>query len=61
MNEAHWYLVVNHLPVIFPLVGIIVMIKGKFFKIISSKANRLHNFYIRSAFSFFCNEYWRRC
>lgn len=28
MNGAHWHLVVNHLPIIFPLVGIIVMITG---------------------------------
>lgn len=28
MNEAHWHLVVNHLPILFPLVGIIVMITG---------------------------------
>lgn len=28
MNEAHWHLMVNHLPIIFPIVGIIVMITG---------------------------------
>ncbi len=28
MNEAHWHLVVNHLPIIFPIVGVIVMITG---------------------------------
>lgn len=28
MNEAHWHLVINHLPIIFPLVGVIVMITG---------------------------------
>lgn len=28
MNEAHWHLVVNHLPIIFPLVGLIVMVTG---------------------------------
>jgi uncharacterized membrane protein len=28
MNEAHWHLVVNHLPIIFPLVGVIVLITG---------------------------------
>lgn len=26
MNGAHWHLVVNHLPIIFPLVGVIIMI-----------------------------------
>lgn len=26
MNGAHWHLVVNHLPLIFPVVGVIVMI-----------------------------------
>lgn len=28
MNGAHWHLVVNHLPIIFPLVGTIVMVTG---------------------------------
>lgn len=28
MNGAHWHLVVNHLPIIFPIVGVIVMIAG---------------------------------
>ncbi len=28
MNQAHWHLVVNHLPIIFPIVGIIVIITG---------------------------------
>ncbi len=28
MNGAHWHLVVNHLPIIFPFVGAIVMIIG---------------------------------
>lgn len=28
MNGAHWHLVVNHLPIIFPIVGIIVLITG---------------------------------
>jgi uncharacterized membrane protein len=28
MNGAHWHLVVNHLPIIFPMVGAIVMIVG---------------------------------
>lgn len=28
MNGAHWHLVVNHLPIIFPLVGLIVMVTG---------------------------------
>lgn len=26
MNGAHWHLVVNHLPIIFPIVGLIVMV-----------------------------------
>lgn len=26
MNGAHWHLVVNHLPIIFPIVGLIVLI-----------------------------------
>lgn len=28
MNGAHWHLVVNHLPIIFPLMGVIVLITG---------------------------------
>jgi uncharacterized membrane protein len=28
MNGAHWHLVVNHLPIIFPIVGVVVMITG---------------------------------
>ena len=28
MNGAQWHLVVNHLPIIFPIVGVIVMITG---------------------------------
>lgn len=28
MNATHWHLVVNHLPIIFPIVGVMVMITG---------------------------------
>jgi uncharacterized membrane protein len=28
MNEAHFHLLVNHLPIIFPLVGVIILITG---------------------------------
>jgi uncharacterized membrane protein len=28
MNEAHWHLALNHLPIIFPIVGIIVLLTG---------------------------------
>ncbi len=28
MNGAHWHLVVNHLPIIFPFVGVILMVTG---------------------------------
>lgn len=28
MNGAHWHLVVNHLPIIFPIIGVIIMITG---------------------------------
>ncbi|WP_293887766.1 MULTISPECIES: hypothetical protein [unclassified Sphingobacterium] len=28
MNGAHWHLILNHLPLIFPLVGLIVLITG---------------------------------
>lgn len=32
MNDAHFHLVVNHLPIIFPIVGVIVLISGLIFK-----------------------------
>ena len=32
MNEAHWHLIVNHLPIIFPIVGVLVMSIGLIFK-----------------------------
>jgi uncharacterized membrane protein len=28
MNDAHWHLVVNHLPLIFPIVGVIIIVTG---------------------------------
>jgi uncharacterized membrane protein len=28
MNGSHWHLVVNHLPIIFPIVGVIVLVTG---------------------------------
>ena len=28
MNEVHWHLVMNHAPIFFPIVGVIVMITG---------------------------------
>ncbi len=28
MNGAHWHLVLNHLPIIIPMVGLLVMIAG---------------------------------
>ena len=28
MNDAHFHLVVNHLPIIFPLVGVVILITG---------------------------------
>ena len=28
MNGAHWHLVVNHFPIIFPIVGVLVMLTG---------------------------------
>lgn len=32
MNGAHWHLVVNHLPIVFPIVGIIVLLSGLLLK-----------------------------
>lgn len=28
MNGAHWHLVVNHLPIILPVVGVIILVTG---------------------------------
>lgn len=32
MNDAHLHLVVNHLPIIFPIAGVIILIVGFIFK-----------------------------
>lgn len=32
MNDAHFHLVVNHLPIVFPMVGVIIMIGGFLFR-----------------------------
>jgi uncharacterized membrane protein len=32
MNEAHFHLLVNHLPIIFPVVGVLVMVSGIIYK-----------------------------
>lgn len=32
MNGAHWHLVLNHLPIIIPIVGLLIMIGGLFLK-----------------------------
>ncbi|MDR2205027.1 MAG: hypothetical protein LBE36_02555 [Flavobacteriaceae bacterium] len=39
MNNAHLHLVVNHLPIIFPIVGIVVLLIGIFTKSEVSKRN----------------------
>lgn len=32
MNGAHWHLVFNHLPIIIPIVGLLIMVGGFLFK-----------------------------
>lgn len=32
MNGAHWHLVLNHLPIIIPMVGLLVMVFGLLLK-----------------------------
>jgi uncharacterized membrane protein len=32
MNGAHWHLVLNHLPIIIPVIGLLIMISGFLFK-----------------------------
>ncbi|MGZ5211921.1 MAG: hypothetical protein ACXWB6_06600, partial [Kaistella sp.] len=39
MNNTHLHLVVNHLPIIFPVVGIIILLIGIFTKTEVSKRN----------------------
>lgn len=39
MNNAHLHLVVNHLPIIFPIVGVIILLIGFFTKSEVSKRN----------------------
>ena len=39
MNNAHLHLVVNHLPIIFPIVGIIILLIGIFTKSEITKRN----------------------
>lgn len=32
MNGAHWHLIVNHLPIFFPMTGLLVLLTGILFK-----------------------------
>lgn len=32
MNDAHWHLLLNHLPIIFPVTGLLIMLGGFIFK-----------------------------
>lgn len=32
MNDAHWHLLLNHLPIIFPVIGFLIMLGGFIFK-----------------------------
>jgi uncharacterized membrane protein len=32
MNGAHWHLVLNHLPIIIPVIGLLIMVGGFLFK-----------------------------
>ena len=32
MNDAHWHLLLNHLPIIFPVIGLLIMFGGFIFK-----------------------------
>ena len=48
MNEAHFHLIVNHLPIIFPIAGLIVILAGFFFKLEVLKRMALAIFVIAS-------------
>ncbi|MFA9371283.1 MAG: hypothetical protein ACERIH_06195 [Labilibaculum antarcticum] len=32
MNGAHWHLAINHLPIIIPIIGLLIMLGGLFLK-----------------------------
>ena len=46
MNNAHLHLVVNHLPIIFPVAGLIILLIGIFTKTEISKRNAYITFII---------------
>lgn len=52
MNGAHWHLIVNHLPIIFPIVGVIVMITGQISKSEAVKRTALMIFVIGALTTF---------
>ncbi|MBW8360899.1 MAG: hypothetical protein K0M56_01790 [Kaistella sp.] len=49
MNNAHLHLVVNHLPIIFPIAGVILLLIGIFTKSESSKRNAYIIFFLGAA------------
>ncbi|MGL6038806.1 MAG: hypothetical protein ACRC0E_07965 [Soonwooa sp.] len=51
MNNAHLHLVVNHLPIIFPIVGIILLLIGIFIKSDTTKRNSYLVFILGAAAS----------
>lgn len=52
MNAAHYHLIVNHLPIIFPLVGIIIMTIGFFSSSESVKRTAFFIFILGSVSTF---------
>ncbi|MFN8273403.1 MAG: hypothetical protein U0X58_00820 [Flavobacteriaceae bacterium] len=57
MNEAHWHLAVNHLPIILPIAGLIVLILQFDFK--SMRLEKQLIFYLLcSNFSRYVNVNW---
>lgn len=59
MNAAHFHLMVNHLPIIFPVVGAIVLAVGIYFKNESIKRTSFLIFFlggVTTAFAMFSGE-----
>ncbi len=52
MNQAHLHLIVNHLPIVFPVVGIIVLLDGLLIKSEIVKRTSFYIFIIGSVCTF---------
>ncbi len=51
MNQAHFHLVLNHLPIIFPFIGLLVMIIGIAFKSASIQRTSFYIYVLGALFT----------